>query len=301
MFRKLTREDERAFDAMIAQTPELYAGYYGSELCFDTLWQWQEAERMNIEVGEHAVLIRGFDPELPPEDLVHASYIFPYADSVDSFLAAVRGIVAREGEATILTCLSAAMVELLRPLYPTAVFEPWPELAEYLYRSEDLATFAGKRYHGKRNFVTRFTERYAYELRSYGPELRPDVEQVLRVWSEEKGEILPDENRAIALALDKRERLDIDLLYIEGRIEAFLIGGRCRDFYDLMFFKCNTEFPGIYPFLLNSYVRRHCMDVPFVNMQEDMGIEGLRKSKESYHPAFLQEKYIMRFAKEEGK
>ena len=47
--------------------------------------------------------------------------------------------------------------------------------------------------------------------------------------------------------------------------------------------------------MLSSVVKKDFSDCAYVSMQEDMGLEGLRKSKESYHPAFLQQKYIMRF------
>ena len=295
-FQPMKREDETAFDRMIDKCPELYADYYGSEICFDTLWQWQDSERMQIFRGDHAMIVRGYDPELPDEH--GRSYIFPFADSVQAFLDATARIVAEEGDGTVLTCLSDRMVELLRTVYPEAVISPWEELYEYVYRSGDLAAYPGKKYHAKRNFVNRFTESYRAEIRSFLPGDVEDVRTILRIWSEEKGEVLPEENRAIFRALEKRERLIIDLLYAEGKIEGILIGERVRDFLELMFFKCNAELDGIYPYFLNAFVKRHG-DLPFVNMQEDMGIEGLRRSKQSYHPAFLQKKSILRLRRSE--
>ena len=296
-FRDLQRSDEIVFDRMIAKNDRLYADYYGSEICFDVLWQWRESERMQIAVKEDAVIVRGYDPELPAEERGQVSYIFPFAESERAFDAAVEEIVQREQSQTLLTCLSERMAERLAARYPDAVFEEWRELEDYLYRTEDLATFAGKKYHAKRNFVTRFRQNEGVEILPYSPERRGDVEELLKIWSEEKGEILPEENRAIAIALDKRERLIMDLLEISGRIEGFLIGEAFRkDALNLMFFKCNSEWTGIYPYFLNAFVNRHGAGFAYVSMQEDMGIEGLRRSKLSYHPAFLQKKYLMHFS-----
>ncbi len=294
-FRPIESEDEVKFNQMIDKNPALYSDFYGSEICFDTLWQWRNAERMTIcDLGD-SLIIRGFDPELPEGERGRVSYIFPFAESEEAFLRAVRLLAEEEGKNLMLTCLSDRMKELLAPLYPDALFDRWRELDEYLYRTSDLAAFPGKKYHAKRNFVRQFEKSYSYEIVSYDDSRRADVEELLRVWSEEKAEILPDENGAIRAALDRRKNLCAELLYANGKIESFLIGGKCRDFGILMFFKCNTELKGIYPFMLSSVVKKDFSDCAYVSMQEDMGLEGLRKSKESYHPAFLQQKYIMRF------
>ncbi len=294
-FRPIESDDERKFNQMIDKNPTLYSDFYGSEICFDTLWQWRTAERMTICDFGDSLVIRGFDPELPEGERGRVSYIFPFAESEEAFLRAVRLLAEEEGKHLMLTCLSERMKTLLAPLYPDAVFDRWRELDEYLYRSSDLADFPGKKYHAKRNFVRQFENSYSYEILPYAPSRRADVEELLRVWSEEKAEILPEENGAIRAALDRRENLIAELLYVEGKIESFLIGGKCRDFGILMFFKCNTERKGIYPFMLSRVVKKDFADCAYVSMQEDMGLEGLRKSKESYHPAFLQQKYIMRF------
>ena len=294
-FRPIERSDEAKFNRMIDQNPGLYSDFYGSEICFDVLWQWRDAERMTVcDLGD-AMIVRGFDPELPEGERGRISYIFPFAESEDAFLRAVRRIVEEEGGLAMITCLSERMKALLAPEYPAAVFERWRELDDYLYRASDLAAFPGKKYHSKRNFVRQFEQNYTYELCEYDDSRRADVEELLRVWSEEKAEDLSDENAAIRAALGKRENLSIDLLYVGGRLESFLIGERVRDFAILMFFKGNTDFKGIYPFMLSRVVAERYSDCAFVSMQEDMGIEGLRRSKESYHPAFLQQKYIMRF------
>ena len=55
--------------------------------------------------------------------------------------------------------------------------------------------------------------------------------------------------------------------------------------------KGNTEYAGVYPFINQLIVQTYFSDTLYINREEDMGIEGLRKAKLSYNPAFLIEKF----------
>lgn len=40
-------------------------------------------------------------------------------------------------------------------------------------------------------------------------------------------------------------------------------------------------------------MRHFYADMQFVNREEDMGLPGLRRAKESYYPAFMIDKYMV--------
>ena len=41
-----------------------------------------------------------------------------------------------------------------------------------------------------------------------------------------------------------------------------------------------------------QFVQHNCTDVTYVNREEDLGLEGLRKAKHSYYPEFMAKKYV---------
>ena len=110
---------------------------------------------------------------------------------------------------------------------------------------------------------------------------------------------LEEYNRRDALrrALDNFEFLGLDglLLFAGSNVVAFSIGGRMHErYYDVMFEKADADIPGAYPLINREFarmVREKYPAVEFLNREDDMGEEGLRKAKESYQPTVLLRKY----------
>ena len=88
------------------------------------------------------------------------------------------------------------------------------------------------------------------------------------------------------------------ILYAEaGYPVAFAMGNRISgDTFDVNFEKAFADVQGAYPMINREFARHiheHHPEIRYLNREDDMGVEGLRKAKESYHPIFL-EKYIAR-------
>ena len=82
---------------------------------------------------------------------------------------------------------------------------------------------------------------------------------------------------------------------INGKIEGFAVGEKLnQNTFVEHFEKGNTEFKGIYQYVLNQFAKHISSQFEFLNREQDLGVEGLRKSKLSYYPAFFVEKYIVK-------
>ena len=80
-----------------------------------------------------------------------------------------------------------------------------------------------------------------------------------------------------------------------GEVVAFTIGDRLSaDTYDVHFEKAYGELQGAYAMINREFarwVRQRHPEVKYLNREDDMGVEGLRKAKESYYPDLMVEKY----------
>ena len=81
------------------------------------------------------------------------------------------------------------------------------------------------------------------------------------------------------------------MLRVEGQAAAFTIGEPVSDqCFVVHFEKALSRYPGAYPMINQQFVQNALQAYHYINREEDLGLEGLRKAKLSYHPAILLEK-----------
>jgi hypothetical protein len=184
----------------------------------------------------------------------------------------------------------AAAVARLRP---DAVITPQPYRFDYIYAADDLIGLAGKKYHGKRNHIAKFLSLYPdYEfvpLETFEPEK-------IRAFLREK--FLPEtvnepetfyENTRLIENIHRVKDFGVlgAVLTVGDRVAGFSIGDFRHETFFVHVEKADKEIPGAYPMLSNLFLKAAKQRYPgmkYVNREEDMGDEGLKKSKESYNP-----------------
>ena len=170
--------------------------------------------------------------------------------------------------------------------------------ADYIYRAEDLATLAGKKYHKKRNLVHQFEK--LYENATLVPlspahieEAGALVEQMLTAPDISRGEMY--ECRATLKVLQDFDKLSLvgaALLYGD-KLVGFTVGELLDDTLLVHVEKAEREYKGIYQYLNHAFVRyvQGIADFSLVNREDDSGDEGLRQAKLSYYPTEILHKY----------
>lgn len=179
------------------------------------------------------------------------------------------------------------------------------DYSDYVYLRESLATLKGKRLQSKRNHVNKFMRLYPnYEYRELTPELVPECLMLEAVWCRANNcnehEELFNERRSLTYALQHMTELGLigGVLHVEGRIVAFTFGAPInQNTFDVCVEKADTTIEGAYSMINYEFARHIPEQYIYVNREEDLGLEGLRKAKLSYQPEIILDKCIAKLAR----
>lgn len=171
---------------------------------------------------------------------------------------------------------------------------------DYIYSYEDLTELKGKKYHAKRNHISRFSaNNWSYE--SISEENLRECMEMNDEWCRRNDCInnieKSEEICAVRAGLENFAALGYigGLIRVNGAVQAFTFGEKsARDTFVVHVEKAFTDFQGTYPMINRQFLLNSVSGVKYVNREEDMGEENLRKAKQSYYPCFMEEKFSIK-------
>lgn len=275
--------------------------YPGADYTFNDMLLWScyygEVGRVGDFVTQHSVC-----------GSCH-TYLYPAGQG--DIAGALRQIIddAHERGGTLrLRGLTQQTRAQLESLYPDRfTYTAYRDSYDYIYTVEELSQLHGKKLQAKRNHCNRFEaanpDWYTAPMTSASV---PQCQAMLRAWytlhepgcTAQELDQLQKEKGALALAFEHFEALGLDglLLYDGEALIAFSMGGRMNErYYDVIFEKAFPNVNGAYAMINREFSRMiaaHYPQVDFLNREDDMGAEGLRRAKESYQPTLLLEKFV---------
>lgn len=176
---------------------------------------------------------------------------------------------------------------------------------EYIYSREELVNLSGNRFHKKKNHVHSFVRAYGEPV--YHPlddQMAEDCLALQDIWCQwhdcDGSPSLNAENDAINRVLshyDAFRNICGGSIYVNGEIVAFTLAERLdKDNMGVHYEKGLNDIRGVYQTINNVFCSRECGDVAWINRAQDLDEEGLRKAKESYHPAKFLHKFTVEMA-----
>lgn len=169
---------------------------------------------------------------------------------------------------------------------------------DYIYSVEKMAELKGKKYHGKRNHITNFKKNnpdWSFEILN-----KDNISECITLHTEwikdhEDDEDYSFEFEAVLTAFENYEKLGFvgGLIRVDGKVIAYTMGERHSErLFVTHFEKAPADIQGAYPIINQEFTKNCLMDYEYVNREEDLGLEGLRKAKQSYNPEILLEKHV---------
>lgn len=275
---------------------KIFASYFqnldNSTYNFTNMFMWEGGGDITYaEVCGCLVLFFQFGKRPPM-----ASYPIGKGDKAKA-LKAVCDYLWEQEVRPVFRNLSVWMKEELEQLFPGQFeFIYDRDNCDYVYETEKLISLSGKKLHAKRNHYNYFKKTYQFEYSRLTAEDMPECKRLFDLWTEEKQDENGAENaRAATYAV------------IENFTELGVTGGGIRIGGELVaasFAEPVTEetvlvhlefgdnaLRGAFSAINQQFCEHEWSSYRYVNREEDMGLDGLRKAKLAYRPAYLLDKY----------
>ena len=282
-FKPVLLSDKPWVDELLA-----YSDFRGCEYTFGNNFCWQKIYDIQICRYKNFYLVKNKN-----------GFFFPAGKGDIAEVIAEIGHYSKENNIPfVFTTMNKLSMLTLKEMYGVkAEVSTNPDYYDYIYSYEDLTELKGKKYHAKRNHIARFNDNeWSYE--EINEENIAECKAMNDEWCRRNGcaenSDKSDEICAVKIGLDNFNALGYvgGLIRVNGNIQAFSFGEHVNsDTFVVHVEKAFTDFQGAYPTINKQFLLNSVSGVKYINREEDMGEENLRKAKQSYYPCFMEEKF----------
>jgi hypothetical protein len=287
-FRQIVLEDKEWIDNILA-----CSDFRGAEYCFTNLFIWEEVFKSKIARHKDFLLFTSGSGD-------ETKYLFPPGKGdLKEAISLLEADANERGVPFKMIGLPPEAKSLVEELFPGMfTFKPTRGSFDYIYESEKMISLAGKKLQSKRNHLNRFLETPGWSYEDITPENLGEVRDFTIKWciangckdNQSKMWEICAVNKALSNFFELR--LKGGLIRIDGEVIAYSAGERINsDTLIVHIEKADSNIRGAYQAINREFALRHAASLQYINREDDAGEEGLRKAKESYYPAFMQEKY----------
>ena len=284
-FEPISLERRSAYQQQLAR-----CGQIASDYSFINLWSWGDEYGLQWAWHEQMVWIKQNRPNemlwAPVGDWRLADWPSILQDAASCCSSMIR---VPEVLLEIWKAQGKAALEV------SEAREHW----DYLYDRQDLVNLSGNRFHKKKNLLNQFKNKYESRYLPFGPEMVAQAKEMQEDWCAwrdcEGSDTLAAENKAIAKVLDNWQQLSGitgGALQVDSTLAAYTVAEVMPDNSMVIHFeKGNPSYKGSYQAINQMFLENDPSACKLVNREQDLGDEGLRKSKLSYNPVDFVRKF----------
>lgn len=276
------------------QSYTINSKYRNCDFSFSNLCSWRVLYKTQYAIYKGFLIIRFWNSE-------RMSFLYPIGTGdIKEIIKDLIHFAESIGQEFNMQGVCKEDVDLINKMFEGKVkYESNRSLADYIYNREDLVNLKGKKYQPKRNHINKFKKSYPnYRFEPITEDKIEDCIKLEEEWCKAKNcnenNEKSDERKALTFALNNFKSIGLrgGVLYVENKIVAFTFGTAInQDTFGVNVEKANTDFDGAYSVINNEFAKTIPEQYAYINREEDLGIDGLRKAKLSYYPEILLEKY----------
>lgn len=223
----------------------------------------------------------------------------------EAALSAIEADCLERGVQPVISIVPESKAPLLLRRYPYAMVSNVRTWQDYVYYSEDLRFFSGRRYAGQRNHIRKF--RAAYPSAEFRKLTDADTAAIEAFWEDYGQEFTkldsPKAKAELAYAKQMLRLVGKSWFCAGGMFDgekliALSLAEKCGSTLIIHIEKALYSYEGVYPTLVQEFAQAFGEDVKFLNREDDAADRGLRTSKTQYGPAFLAPKYCFELRNE---
>lgn len=285
-WKEVELSDRDAINSLICAS-----GCHSADYCFANLYIWREEYEPLIYFNGRRLLVGN-----PKWHM----YAYPKGDGdVTSSIELLLDEAHSHGDKLVLRGLTERTLAEFSAIYGDRFeINEDRDNADYIYSADKLCNLPGRHLSSKRNHINKFERNGDWEFKKLTPELFDTAKEFIQRFFVEKDDpSLASESIAINEMFQHYDELGFlgGLLFQNEEPVAFTSGTRLdNEVFDVHFEKALANVEGAYTMINREFARLVVSEFPEIgafNREEDMGLEGLRKAKLSYHPDILLMKY----------
>ena len=294
-------EDKKLFDRYTFAYP-----YEVSCINFTCLYMWRKYNSLTYEIINDYLCVSGVAQGkpfiLPP--LTRGDYhMASLSDTLDMIMERFK----EHNQPFKMKLVPKHMNDLFDKTKPNQFrFQADRDNFDYVYLTQSLIELKGRKLHSKKNHWNYFMNFVPHQYVPLTRDLVGGCKNLVKELKEgnytnTEIALLDSEEYSIGEALDNLEYLGFKggAILINDKVEAFTFGEPLsKDTMVVHIEKANSQIRGLYQAINQQFCLHECSEFEYVNREEDMGFEYLRKAKKSYHPVKMVEKYDVTLMKE---
>lgn len=299
----MKQEDFKILSLDIIETVREYVNSYVNGCCDNTVgcfFGWREFYGVKYLIEDNILFIQYNQPD---GEYAYASPI-PLSGHIEDFVKGVEKLKqmhleAGDSQFVLVTVTEPEIVALQEAYAGQMTFYADEDSFDYVYSSQDLMFFKGKKYHGERNHVNKFKKTYSgYKFIPLEGDLIQKAYEFCMEYvrnNPKTADTAIAEYKKIPEFFENFHKYDFlgGCLIVDDKIIGVCLAEKIKDTLFEHFEKCDSSYPGAHQALVSEMAIMFASDVTYINREDDAGDLNLRKSKLSYHPVKMVTKHVV--------